>query len=1000
MPAAFVTGAAYFNRGFDAPMVREDLASQNEPRQLSALYQVVAYMTMGKDMSSLFNEVSALTSSTNSTMKRLAYLYLMENSRVQPERTVLQAGTFVKDTLHDSPLVRGAGLRTMTNIQVPVMADFNTGPLLRCLEDSSAYVRRIAAMGVLKQYVQAPNVSSESDLLDKLKGLLKDTNAAVVGSAVRAMLELQYRNAPVSYIQALLEARSHLIEMLLHGNEWTTVYLLEGMALSMMWECHEAVRQNNSGEAGRGRHRSSEHRTSVVSSTGGHSTSEPTSTMLRRGSHVEAHDDDDEDELDALSQQYIAEGEDTLKAVLPLMQYASPVIVLSAIRVIGLFLHSVTSSRLRVPEAEQSRLLGRYATSLVQPLVGLLEAPRFEMRYVVLRNIVQFLTPVFTPYLAAHLSKFLVKFEDPIYVKMEKLSLLVRFANRENGACVLDELMVYTREADVALVRTAINAIGVLATLLPELSEKCVRQLGQLIATRVPHLVENTVVVVQMVLRCYPGKFTDIVPPLCDSLTILETTEAKAAVAWVLGEYPDSVSESVTEYLSVLVNEFMEQPRLVQYATVTALAKLYLRGAREASGKDCNSAITNGAQTMLEKVLSECTDSLYPDLRDRAFFYWRLITIDSDVAKRMLAATERVKLGSNSWDELVQHSFQQPGTSSGLQELGTLASVASKPLRLLIGDNVIGNSTKFLTGVNDDEDAEGDEDGDSDGANGYTGGSSNGLAAAKAVSVSAAHTSSTTADGVAEALLPSSETTASFSTVLTPVQGNGVQVEMMWSQLGSKLVLCSRLRLVPGEDYLRHTRVLTMQINWNMFGLGVAQVFPTTSLECDDKPAEVSVLVACNNQKAPTAELQVAIELEFIGVRYAVAPPIPVAYLLLPATGCEPHFFAEHWRALGHSVWNMPPQMRELKCDLTRLTTNSLRVHCLNLVHRREMPERGLLLLLLYCETIGHERLLAQVTLNMKGGALMALSMRSADSSIAAYVGEFIIRALCPSSTN
>ncbi|KAG5510463.1 hypothetical protein GH5_06663 [Leishmania sp. Ghana 2012 LV757] len=1000
MPAAFVTGAAYFNRGFDAPMVREDLASQNEPRQLSALYQVVAYMTMGKDMSSLFNEVSALTSSTNSTMKRLAYLYLMENSRAQPERTVLQAGTFVKDTLHDSPLVRGAGLRTMTNIQVPVMADFYTGPLLRCLEDSSAYVRRIAAMGVLKQYVQAPNVSSESDLLDKLKGLLKDTNAAVVGSAVRAMLELQYRNAPVSYIQALLEARSHLIEMLLHGNEWTTVYLLEGMALSMMWECHEAVRQNNSGEAGRGRHRSPEHRTSVVSSTGGHSTSEPTSTMLRRGSHAEAHNDDDEDELDALSQQYIVEGEDTLKAVLPLMQYASPIIVLSAIRVVGLFLHSVTSSRLRVPEAEQSRLLGRYATSLVQPLVGLLEAPRFEMRYVVLRNIVQFLTPVFTPYLAAHLSKFLVKFEDPIYVKMEKLSLLVRFANRENGACVLDELMVYTREADVALVRTAINAIGVLATLLPELSEKCVRQLGQLIATRVPHLVENTVVVVQMVLRCYPGKFTDIVPPLCDSLTILETTEAKAAVAWVLGEYPDSVSESVTEYLSVLVNEFMEQPRLVQYATVTALAKLYLRGAREASGKDCNSAITNGAQTMLEKVLSECTDSLYPDLRDRAFFYWRLITIDSDVAKRMLAATERVKLGSNSWDELVQHSFQQPGTSSGLQELGTLASVASKPLRLLIGDNVIGNSTKFLTGVNDDEDAEGDEDGNSDGANGYTAVSSNGLAAAKAVSAPAAHTSSTTADGVAEALLPSSETTASFSTVLTPVQGNGVQVEMMWSQLGSKLVLCSRLRLVPGEDYLRHTRVLTMQINWNMFGLGVAQMFPTTSLECDDKPAEVSVLVACNNQKAPTAELQVAIELEFIGVRYAVAPPIPVAYLLLPATGCEPHFFAEHWRALGHSVWNMPPQMRELKCDLTRLTTNLLRVHCLNLVHRREMPERGLLLLLLYCETIGHERLLAQVTLNMKGGALMALNMRSADSSIAAYVGEFVIRALCPSSTN
>ncbi|AIN96294.1 adaptin-related protein-like protein [Leishmania panamensis] len=1000
MPTAFVTGVAYFNRGFDTPMVREDLASQNEPRQLSALYHVVAYMTMGKDMSGLFNEVSALTSSTNSTLKRLAYLYLVENSRAQPERTVLQAGTLVKDTLHDSPLVRGAGLRTMTNIQLPVMADFVTGPLHRCLEDNSAYVRRVAAMGVLKHYAEAPNVSSDSDLLDKLKGLLKDTNAAVTGSAVRAILELQYRNAPVSYIQALLEARSHFIRMLLLGNEWTTAYLLEGLAIAVMWECREAVLKSKGEEAGCGRRRRREPPSPVASSTGDNSSSEPTSPILRHAGRPGAPDDADDDELDTLRQQYITEGEETLEAVLPLMQYASPIIVLSAIRVVGLFLHAVTSSRLRVPEAEQSRLLRRYALSLVQPLMEMLEAPRFEMRYVVLRNIVQFLTPVFTPYLTAHLSKFLVKFEDPIYVKMEKLNLLVRFSNRENGARVLDELMVYTREEDVALVRTAIKAIGMLATTLPELSEECVRQLGQLITTGVPHLVEDTVFVVQMVLRCYPGKFTAIIPSLCASLTILEATEAKAAVAWVLGEYPDSVSESVTEYLSVLVSQFMEQPRLVQCATMTALAKLYLRGARMAPEKDSNSAIPNGAQAMLEKVLSECTDSLYPDLRDRAFFYWRLMTLDSGVAKRILASTEAVKLGSNSWDEFGHRFSQQPGTSSGLQELGTLASVVSKPLRLLIGDNVIGSSMKCLIGLSDDEDAEANGDGDRDEANGYAGGSGNGLSVGKAVLAVGASSSSTIAHGAAVAMPPSSETTTSFSTVLTPVQGNGVQVEMMWSLWGSKLVLCCRLRLVPGEDYMRHTRVLTMQINWNMFGLGVAQVFSATSLECDGKPAEVSVLVACNNQRSPTAELQVAIELELIGVRYVVAPPIPAAYLLLPATGCELHFFAEQWRALGHSVWNMPPQLHELKCDLTRLTTNLLRVHCLNLVHRHELPEKGLVLLLLYCETIGHEHLLSQATLDMKEGTLMALSMRSADPPVAAYVGEFIMRALCPPSTS
>ena len=948
--SVFVSGAAYFNRGFDVTMVKEDLTSQNEPRQLSALYQVTAYMMMGKDMSSLFNEVSALTSNTNPTIKRLVYFYLIENSRIQPERTVLQAGTLVKDTLHDSPLVRGAALRAMTNIQLPMMADFDSGPLHRCLEDSSAYVRRIAAMGVLKQYSVAPTVSAESDILDKFKSLLSDTNAAVVATAVRAMLELQYRNAPVSYIEALLNARSHLLELLLEGSEWTKVYLLEGVAISMMWECHEAVR---------GWHHASR----------------------RSGSGS----NDDEGELDHYRDTYLQEGEETLATVRPLFQYASPVIVLGVIRAVALFLHSLHDPQLHVEEAERTRLMGQYAAPLIQSLVVLLEAPRFEMRYVVLRNVNQFLTPIFMPFFSPHLSKFLVRFEDPIYIKMEKLNLLVRLANNENGSHVLGELMVYARESDAALVRTAVNAIGVLATMLPDLSAECVRQLGSLIATRVPRLVENTVVVAQTVLRCYPGKFTEIVHPLCESLTILEATEARAAVAWVLGEYPDKVSDSVTEYLSVLVNQFMEQPRLVQFATLTALTKLYLRSSH--SSAQGNAELTARALTMLEKALGDCTNSYFPDLRDRALFYWRAITVDIDVAKRMLAATEKAQLNVAFWDELGFRTMPLAGNNgsfgsggNSLYEIGSLASVAAQPLRLLIGDRVLGNSTKYLTGVDDEDDGVNDDD-DDDAA-----------AMLKGGLISNSLNSPNTA-GAANAT--GGEPT-SYTTVLLPAQGNGVQVEMMWSQVGSKLILSSRMHIVPGEDFVRHTRVLNMQINWNTFSLGVAQVFPTIVLDADDKPAEVGVLVACNNQKSPTPEIQVAIEFEFIGVRYVVAPPIPAAYLLLPATGCDPTYFVEQWHKLPYPVWTMPPQLRERKCDPTRLTTNLLRVYCLNLVHRKEFTEKNLVALLLYCESLGHERILAQATFNLKGNTMIGLTIRSTDGSVAAYVGEFIMSSLCP----
>lgn len=957
MAPRFVSGAAYFSRGFDGSMVKEDLVSQNEPRQLSALYQVIAYMSMGRDMSNLFNEVSALTSSTNTTMKRLVYLYLVENSRVQPERTVLQAGTLVKDTLHDSPLARGAALRTMTNIQLQVMADFYTGPLLRCLEDSSPYVRRVAVMGVLKQYSVAPNVATEAGLLDRLHSLAEDENAMVAASAVEVMLELQYRNAPVSYVSTLIKARSHFIELLSVATEWSTVALLEGIAISTMIECRSEV---------------------ISPPTRRSSTA---STLISRSNTQNGFPITD----------FIAEGEETLQAVMPKMQYASSSTVLSTVRVITLFLRSV-SEHPNVHEVERNRLIHTYAPHVVRSLISLLEAARFEMRYVVLRNITLFLTPLYTQYFAVHLDKFLVNFEDPVYIKMEKLSILVQLANHSNGSRVLEELMVYARESDVELVRTSIQSIGTLATKLSELSVECMKHLGLLIATRVPHIVENSAVVVQTVLRCYPGKFMEIIPALCASLTTIEMVEAKSSVVWLLGEYPDAVSESLQGYLTFLVDNFSTEPRLAQFAIITTLVKLHLR----------DQAVSGVSPLpMLEKVLGVCADSYLPDLRDRAFFYWRLVALDPLVAKQVIAETEGGHLDAAMFNVMEQH------TKRGcLSELGTIASISQQPLRLLLGDDAIGGSSRYFTGAEDADDIEEDDDSgemlDAEGhsprlSNGSTKGATEEGNLANNLADLSPPAGAPTGTPVASHTEAAPAASAGYTVVLRPAECSGVQVEMAWSQLGTKLLLLCRMMLAVGEDNVSRTRVLTMQINWNMFGLGVAQVFPPTVLDAEDKAVEMSVVVGCNNQKRPSCDVQVAVELESIGVRYAVAPPIPPALLLLPATGCSPQFFAEQWSKHPVAAWNLPPQLYTRCCEYHRLSTNSLRVHCLNLVYRKDIEESRLIVLLLFAETIGHQRIMAQATISAKGaGELVSMTVRCDDAPIAAHFGEYIVTCLCP----
>ncbi|KAI5932925.1 AP-2 complex subunit beta [Manis javanica] len=55
---------------------------------------------------------------------------------------------------------------------------------------------------------------------------------------------------------------------------------------------------------------------------------------------------------------------------------------------------------------------------------------------------------------------FFVKYNDPIYVKLEKLDIKIRLASQGNIAQVLAELKEYATHVDVDFVHQAVRAIG------------------------------------------------------------------------------------------------------------------------------------------------------------------------------------------------------------------------------------------------------------------------------------------------------------------------------------------------------------------------------------------------------------------------------------------------------------------------------------------------------------------------------------------------------------
>jgi AP-1 complex subunit beta-1 len=111
-----------------------------------------------------------------------------------------------------------------------------------------------------------------------------------------------------------------------------------------------------------------------------------------------------------------------------------------------------------------------------------------------------------------------------------------------------------------------------------------------------------------------------VIPTLCGALDELDEPEAKASLIWIVGEYAGSISNA-PELLGTFVDSFVEEAYPVQLQTLTAVVKLFLRRPDD-------------SQALVQRVLELATkDCDSPDVRDRAYIYWRLLSTDPGAAK-------------------------------------------------------------------------------------------------------------------------------------------------------------------------------------------------------------------------------------------------------------------------------------------------------------------------------------------------------------------------------
>ncbi|EMS58764.1 Beta-adaptin-like protein C [Triticum urartu] len=634
----------------EIPELKEELNSQYKDKRKDAVKKVIAAMTVGKDVSSLFTDVVNCMQTENLELKKLVYLYLINYAKSQPDLAILAVNTFVKDSQDPNPLIRALAVRTMGCIRVDKITEYLCDPLQRCLKDDDPYVRKTAAICVAKLYDINAELVEDRGFLEALKDLISDNNPMVVANAVAALAEIQDSSA-----RPIFEITSHTLTKLLTAlnecTEWGQVFILDSLSRYKATDARDA--------------------------------------------------------------------ENIVERVTPRLQHANCAVVLSAVKSEDdtypfklecwfwyysrqqlLFVFDFAIILLQMELITSTDVVRNLCKKMAPPLVTLLSAEP-EIQYVALRNI-NLIVQKRPTILAHEIKVFFCKYNDPIYVKMEKLEIMIKLASDRNIDQVLLEFKEYATEVDVDFVRKAVRAIGRCAIKLERAAERCISVLLELIKIKVNYVVQEAIIVIKDIFRRYPNTYESIIATLCESLDTLDEPEAKASMIWIIGEYAERI-DNADELLESFLDTFPEEPALVQLQLLTATVKLFLKKPTEGPQQMIQmiDTLNCGAKNNFwhDAVLNNATvETDNPDLRDRAYIYWRLLSTDPEAAKDVVLAEKPVisddsnQLDSSLLDEL-------------LANISTLSSVYHKPPEAFV------SRVKAAPRVDDEEFADAGETG-------------------------------------------------------------------------------------------------------------------------------------------------------------------------------------------------------------------------------------------------------------------------------------------------
>lgn len=330
--------------------------------------------------------------------------------------------------------------------------------------------------------------------------------------------------------------------------------------------------------------------------------------------------------LESLSEYKSTEQEaaNIIDSVLPRLSHANASVVLSAIRVIMVNIEYIK---------EKQALLKKIAPSLISLL-----SVSNEMTHVALRNL-HLICSKHGKFLENEIGMFFCKYDDPTYVKLDKLEILIRLYDERNIDQVLTELKEYSKDVDVSFSRKAIQSIGYIA-MNSDFVERCKYAICYLCSNQVSHILEECVIVLTNICRKYGFLFEEV-NALIEQIDIIEDEKARSALFWIIGFH----SKHIPNILDVLksLSDFVFCDSL-QLSLINTGYQVY--------------SLFPESKPILDELISTGLHAQCPDVRDMSMIYQKIVD-------------ENIKINQSYDFDYIPNQFDEVL----ITELGLLSSV-------------------------------------------------------------------------------------------------------------------------------------------------------------------------------------------------------------------------------------------------------------------------------------------------------------------------------------